>query len=139
MRLASALLGVALVSGTACATTLPTANVVTFPPGAAQAGSPRPQTCREFQQKILIDGKEQSAYGTACRQPDGSWRVVSPATTNPPENSTSNPPSVAVVPVPYPYYYYPAPYAYPYPYPYYRYYWGPRYSFGFGHRGHWRH
>lgn len=33
--------------------------------------------CREYQQTIVVGGKQQSAYGTACRQPDGSWEVVS--------------------------------------------------------------
>ncbi len=33
------------------------------------------QTCREFQQTVTIDGREQSAYGTACRMPDGSWQI----------------------------------------------------------------
>lgn len=32
--------------------------------------------CREYQQTVTIDGRPQSAYGTACRQPDGSWQVV---------------------------------------------------------------
>jgi surface antigen len=31
--------------------------------------------CREFQSAVTIDGKEEKAYGTACRQPDGSWKV----------------------------------------------------------------
>ncbi|MBN8827634.1 MAG: glycine zipper 2TM domain-containing protein [Sphingobacteriia bacterium] len=31
--------------------------------------------CREYNQKIVIGGKEQSAYGTACRQEDGSWEI----------------------------------------------------------------
>jgi surface antigen len=31
--------------------------------------------CREFQQKVMIGGKEESAYGVACRQPDGSWQI----------------------------------------------------------------
>lgn len=35
------------------------------------------QTCREFQQTVNIGGKEESAYGTACRQPDGSWQIQS--------------------------------------------------------------
>jgi surface antigen len=34
------------------------------------------QYCREYQEKVVIDGKTHSAYGTACRQPDGSWKVV---------------------------------------------------------------
>lgn len=33
--------------------------------------------CREYQQKVTIGGKTESAYGTACMQPDGSWEVVS--------------------------------------------------------------
>ncbi|MDD9912284.1 MAG: RT0821/Lpp0805 family surface protein [Alphaproteobacteria bacterium] len=32
--------------------------------------------CREFQQTVTIDGETQRAYGTACRQPDGSWKIV---------------------------------------------------------------
>lgn len=32
--------------------------------------------CREFQQQVVIGGKLQDAYGTACRQPDGSWEIV---------------------------------------------------------------
>ena len=32
--------------------------------------------CREYQQSITIDGRTERAYGTACRQPDGSWRIV---------------------------------------------------------------
>lgn len=32
--------------------------------------------CREYQQTIYVGGKKESAYGQACRQPDGSWEVV---------------------------------------------------------------
>ncbi len=32
--------------------------------------------CREYQQTVTVGGDEQSAYGTACRQPDGSWKLV---------------------------------------------------------------
>ncbi len=32
--------------------------------------------CREYQQIVTIDGKHEKAYGTACRQPDGTWRVI---------------------------------------------------------------
>jgi surface antigen len=31
--------------------------------------------CREFQHTIYVDGEQQQAYGTTCRQPDGSWEV----------------------------------------------------------------
>jgi hypothetical protein len=33
-------------------------------------------SCREYTKKIVIDGKEARAYGTACLQNDGSWRIV---------------------------------------------------------------
>jgi len=32
--------------------------------------------CREYQQTVIIGGEEQQAYGRACRQPDGSWKIV---------------------------------------------------------------
>ena len=32
--------------------------------------------CREYTKKIVVDGKEARAYGTACLQNDGSWRIV---------------------------------------------------------------
>jgi surface antigen len=32
--------------------------------------------CREFQQNIVVGGHEQQGYGRACRQPDGSWKIV---------------------------------------------------------------
>ncbi len=35
--------------------------------------------CREFQTGIVVDGQEQTGFGTACRQPDGRWQIVQPA------------------------------------------------------------
>ena len=32
--------------------------------------------CREFQQTVVIDDEAHNAYGTACRQPDGNWKIV---------------------------------------------------------------
>ncbi len=32
--------------------------------------------CREFQQSVTVGGKTEEAYGTACRQPDGSWEIA---------------------------------------------------------------
>ena len=32
--------------------------------------------CREFQQSIIVGGQKQQAYGKACQQPDGSWKIV---------------------------------------------------------------
>ena len=35
------------------------------------------QYCREYTQTITVGGKKQTSYGTACRQPDGQWKIVS--------------------------------------------------------------
>jgi surface antigen len=40
--------------------------------GTDQSGN----QCREFQSTVTIGGKTEQAYGTACRQPDGSWKVL---------------------------------------------------------------
>mgnify|MGYP005691482273 CR=1 FL=1 len=32
--------------------------------------------CREFTQIVTVAGKRETAYGTACRQPDGTWKIV---------------------------------------------------------------
>jgi len=34
------------------------------------------QYCREYTQTVFIGGQARQAYGTACRQPDGSWMIV---------------------------------------------------------------
>ena len=31
--------------------------------------------CREYWKSVTIAGEKQQAYGTACRQADGSWRI----------------------------------------------------------------
>lgn len=33
------------------------------------------QYCRQYHQTITIGGEPQTAYGTACRQPDGTWQI----------------------------------------------------------------
>ena len=32
--------------------------------------------CREYQTTINVGGVMQPSYGTACQQPDGTWRIV---------------------------------------------------------------
>lgn len=32
--------------------------------------------CREYQQTITVGGKTEEAYGKACRQPDGTWKIA---------------------------------------------------------------
>ena len=33
--------------------------------------------CREYQTTASVGGRTQQVYGTACRQPDGSWKIIS--------------------------------------------------------------
>jgi len=47
------------------------------------------QPCREFTTTIIIGDREEQGYGTACRQPDGSWQLVGEANQPPPAVSTS--------------------------------------------------
>jgi surface antigen len=44
-------------------------------PGPAYA-SPYGQQCREYTHTVYIGGRPERAYGTACLQPDGSWRIT---------------------------------------------------------------
>ncbi|WP_324101143.1 RT0821/Lpp0805 family surface protein [Noviherbaspirillum sp.] len=37
----------------------------------------RGEPCREYTVDGRVGGKKEKIYGTACRQPDGSWRTVS--------------------------------------------------------------
>ncbi len=32
--------------------------------------------CREFSTVAIVDGRKETIYGTACRQPDGSWKAT---------------------------------------------------------------
>ncbi len=32
--------------------------------------------CREFKTAVTIDGQTEEAFGSACQQPDGSWKIV---------------------------------------------------------------
>lgn len=66
--------------------TTPTGNAVSWNnPNSGHSGTVTPtrtyQTadgtyCREYQTTVSIDGKKEKGYGTACRQPDGSWKIV---------------------------------------------------------------
>lgn len=88
-------------------------------PATEQTGASGP--CREFQETVMIGGKPQKAYGTACRQPDGTWKRVSSS-----DKPTTQQPAQS-----YPYRGYPAgePYNPPYAGP------RPHIGIGFGHHG----
>jgi len=32
--------------------------------------------CREYQTTVTVGGKTEQAYGKACRQPDGQWKIT---------------------------------------------------------------
>lgn len=32
--------------------------------------------CREYTQTIKVGGKSEAGHGTACREPDGTWKIV---------------------------------------------------------------
>jgi surface antigen len=34
------------------------------------------QYCRDYSVRAVVDGKRETVYGKACRQPDGTWRNV---------------------------------------------------------------
>jgi len=51
-----------------------TGNVYTVTPTRTIETAQGP--CREYTIDALIGGKKEQVVGTACRQPDGSWRVV---------------------------------------------------------------
>lgn len=51
-------------------------NSGTFTPAAYYQNNSG-QYCREFSQTVNVGGKSERAYGTACRQPDGQWQIVS--------------------------------------------------------------
>jgi surface antigen len=79
--------------------------------------------CREFITTIIIGGREEQGYGTACRQPDGSWEIVSDDPPGPPgpPGPTYAQPAQPAVPAPAPvrevYVYPPPPPVHYYEYP----------------------
>jgi len=44
-----------------------------FTPTRTYESSGKP--CREYTMDAIIGGEKQTVYGTACRQPDGSWKI----------------------------------------------------------------
>ena len=46
------------------------------PPESAVAQPNHGQECREYQISVLINGQPQRGFGTACREADGTWRIV---------------------------------------------------------------
>lgn len=65
------------------AATAPVGQPITWEDGSAsgsitatrQGRDAAGNQCREFQQEVTIGGQAEQAYGTACLQPDGSWKI----------------------------------------------------------------
>jgi surface antigen len=51
-------------------------NSGTFTPTREGTHTTTGDYCREYQTTINVGGKTETAYGTACRQQDGSWKIV---------------------------------------------------------------
>lgn len=64
--------------------------------------------CREFITSIIVGGNEEQGYGTACRQPDGSWQLVSDDAFPDPAPPAPTREQVYVYEAPKRYYVYPA-------------------------------
>lgn len=68
------------------ATTVPLGNSVTWSSGGAygavtpirESHNPYGQYCREYRQTATIGRQTEEIFGTACQEPDGSWRVATP-------------------------------------------------------------
>ena len=51
-----------------------TGNTYTVTPTRTYTAASGP--CRDFTTRAVIDGREETVNGTACRQPDGSWKTM---------------------------------------------------------------
>jgi hypothetical protein len=76
-----------LLLGSACLAAAPPAVVQRVPPPQIVGPHPAPaeQGCREFNTPVTIGGQPQQAYGTACLQPDGSWKIEQQIADQPPQ------------------------------------------------------
>ena len=48
-----------------------------FLPHAGAGVQAQTTDCRDFEQTVTIEGRYETATGTACRQQNGSWKVIS--------------------------------------------------------------
>lgn len=57
---------------------VPAPTPVPAPPAATTNSVPTASqaNCREYESTTTIDGRPQKIIGTACLQPDGTWRII---------------------------------------------------------------
>lgn len=65
-----------LLSGAAAAASLLLAGCVSYQRPSPPVYIVAPGQCRHIETTAMIDGRSQPISGTACPQPDGSWRFV---------------------------------------------------------------
>lgn len=53
-----------------------TGNQGSFTPTTQTYTAQNGQTCRKYQSTVVIEGNTEYAEGIACKQADGSWRIV---------------------------------------------------------------
>jgi hypothetical protein len=119
-----------LLAGCAAEPTGPAVSTLESTPlSAVSTIRPVEGECREYQVPITVGGQAQTAYGRACRQADGTWRI---AEAPPGPGGAANLPSIAQSTIIYP--------AYPYYDPWGPPWWGPSFgfvgAFGFHHHHH---
>lgn len=69
---------------TGCVVAQPAPPLPLPPPPPAPPQAAVQQQCREFNTPVTIGGQQQQAVGTACLQPDGSWKVQQSVAGQPP-------------------------------------------------------
>jgi hypothetical protein len=54
----------------------PPPRVIYVEPPLVPASPPADRYCREYTAPVTIGGEVVQRYGTACLEPDGSWRII---------------------------------------------------------------
>jgi len=55
---------------------VPRGPAIAAQPASPVYQTPQGQYCREYQGTLNIGGQPQPSYGTACLQPDGTWKLM---------------------------------------------------------------
>jgi hypothetical protein len=70
-----AAMAVLVLSVGACVEQPPPYYSYSTAPAAVPPAAPAAPECREMHLTVMIGNQPQDAVGTACRQPDGTWRI----------------------------------------------------------------
>lgn len=61
------------------------------------AASARAEYCREFTETIVVGGRKEQGYGTACLQADGAWQIQEPARFDSGYRAADNTPQTIII------------------------------------------